>query len=86
MRIWNLRIATVDMVLWDDTRIVPHNSQLWAVYSAHGVATGTTEYVTMAEKFASDTCKCYTQQKRHCSLTKIPVMRAAEIINYLYPK
>jgi len=32
-------------------------------YSAHGVATGTTEYVTMAEKFASDTCKCYTQQK-----------------------
>ena len=26
-----IRIATVDMVLRDDTRIVPHGSQLWAV-------------------------------------------------------
>ena len=34
------RIATVDIVLWDDTRIVPCDSQQ---YSAHGVATGTTE-------------------------------------------
>jgi len=25
------RIATVDMVLWDDTRIVPCDSQLWAI-------------------------------------------------------
>jgi len=39
------RIATVDMVLWDDTRIVPCDNQQ---YSAHGVATGTTEYATRA--------------------------------------
>jgi len=25
------RIATVDMVLWDDARIVPRDSQLWAI-------------------------------------------------------
>jgi len=25
------RIVTVDMVLWDDTRIVPCDSQLWAI-------------------------------------------------------
>jgi len=25
------RIATVDMVLWDDTRIVPCDSQLWTI-------------------------------------------------------
>jgi len=25
------RIATVDMVLWDDTRIVPCDCQLWAI-------------------------------------------------------
>ena len=25
------RVATVDMVLWKDTRIVPHNNQLWAI-------------------------------------------------------
>jgi len=25
------RVATVDMVLWEDTRIVPHDSQLWAI-------------------------------------------------------
>ena len=37
------RIATVDMVSWDDTRIVPCDSQQ---YSAYGVATGTTEYAT----------------------------------------
>jgi len=41
------RIATVDMVLWDDTRIVPRDSQLWAIYSTDGVATGT-EYATRA--------------------------------------
>ena len=33
--IWTIvfltRIATVDMVLWDDTRIVPCDSQLWAI-------------------------------------------------------
>ena len=25
------RVATVDMVLWEDTRIVPRDSQLWAI-------------------------------------------------------
>jgi len=25
------RIATVDMVLWDDARVVPCDSQLWAI-------------------------------------------------------
>jgi len=25
------RIATVDVVLWDDTRIVPCDSQLWTI-------------------------------------------------------
>jgi len=33
-------LTITEMVLWDDTRIVPCDSQLWA-YSAHGVATGT---------------------------------------------
>ena len=27
------RVATVDMVLWEDTRIVPRDSQLWAIYT-----------------------------------------------------
>ena len=38
------RVETVDMVLWDDTRIVPCDSQL-STNSAYGVATGTSEYV-----------------------------------------
>ena len=25
------RVATVDMVLWEDTRVVPRDSQLWAM-------------------------------------------------------
>jgi len=29
------RVATVDMVLWEDTRIVPHDSQLWAMHAVH---------------------------------------------------
>ena len=37
------RIATVDMVLWDATRIVPVTA-IYGQYSAHGVATGTNEY------------------------------------------
>jgi len=28
------RAATVDMVLWEDTRIVPRDSQLWAIQCA----------------------------------------------------
>jgi len=28
------RVATVDMVLWEDTRIVPCDSQLWAIQCA----------------------------------------------------
>jgi len=35
-------IATADMVLWDDTRIVLATAS-YGQYSAHGVATGTTE-------------------------------------------
>ena len=40
------RFATVDVVLWDDTRIVPCDSQLWVIE-----CTGTTEYATRAGKF-----------------------------------
>ena len=29
--VFHTRIATVDMVLWDDTRIVPCDCQLWAI-------------------------------------------------------
>ena len=36
------RIATVDMVLWDDTRKSLVTAS-YGQYSAHGVATGTTE-------------------------------------------
>ena len=43
------RIITVDMVLWDDTGMVPCDSRLWQ-YSAHVVA-GTTEYATRAGSF-----------------------------------
>ena len=35
------------MVLWDDTRIVFMTAS-YGQYSAHGVATGTTEYATRA--------------------------------------
>ena len=46
------RNATVDVVLWDDTRIVPCDSKVCA-NSAHGIACArTTEYATMAGKFA----------------------------------
>ena len=41
----NSRIATVNMVLWGDTLVT---ATCWQ-YSAHGVATGTTEYATRAE-------------------------------------
>ena len=44
------RIATFDMVLWDHTRIVPCDNQLWQ-YSAHGVPTGIIVYATKAGKF-----------------------------------
>jgi len=36
------RVATVYMVLWNDTIIVPCDSQVWAI----GVATGIIEFVT----------------------------------------
>jgi len=29
------RIATVGMVVWDDTRILPCDSQLWAILTVH---------------------------------------------------
>jgi len=31
------RVATVDVVLWKDTRIVPHDNQLWAAASEAGM-------------------------------------------------
>ena len=39
------------MVLWEDTRIVPRDSQLWAIQS-HGVTTGTIEFATRAGKIS----------------------------------
>ena len=42
------RFATVDVVLWDDTRIVPCDSQLWVIRIQ---CTGTAEYATRAGKF-----------------------------------
>ena len=59
-----IRIAIVDMVLWDDTY---QNSTLivrviyWQC-SAHGVATGATEYATMAWSLQMSD-KCYMKQK-----------------------
>jgi len=40
------RFATVDVVLWDDTRMVTCDSQLWVIQ-----CTGTTENATRAGKF-----------------------------------
>jgi len=60
------RIATVDMVLWDDTRIVPCDSQQ---YSAHGVATGTTRAESLLRPKISAIAA-----KGHCCLTMILVM------------
>jgi len=62
------RVATVDMVLWKDTRIVPHEQ-----YSAHGVATGTIGFATKAGKIAWTSDKCCMQQKGIVP-TEIPVM------------
>jgi len=65
------------MVLWDDTRIVPCDNQLWALpqYSEHGVATGTIKFATRAGKTVWTADKCYVYAaKGHCSLTKFPVM------------
>jgi len=44
-------------------------------YSAHGVATGTTEFAARAGKIVITSDKRYICiAKGHCSLTKIPVM------------
>jgi len=55
------RVATVDIVLWHDTKIAIAS---YGQYSAHGVATGTIEFATRDGKIAwmlSD--KCHMQQK-----------------------
>ena len=58
------RVATVDMVLWEDTRIVPRDIQLsYGQNSVHGVATETIEFATRAGKIAWTSDKCYIQQK-----------------------
>jgi len=57
------RVATVDMVLWEDTRIVPHDSQLWAIQCTWpGVATGTIEFATRAGKVAWTSDRCYMKR------------------------
>jgi len=56
--IFSPRVATVDMILWEDTVIVPHGQ-----YSAHGVATGTIKFATRVGKIVWTSDKCYMQQK-----------------------
>ena len=60
--IFSPRVATVDMVLWEDTIIVPHDNQLWAIQCTW-IATGTIEFATRAGKIAWTSDKCYMQQK-----------------------
>ena len=58
------RVATVAVVLWEDTIIVPHDDQLWAIQSTWSiVATGTIEFATKAGKIAWTLDKCCMQQK-----------------------
>jgi len=55
------RVATVDMVLWEDTRTLMITS--YGQYSEHEVATGTIEFATRAGKIARTADKWYMQQK-----------------------
>ena len=57
------RIATVDMVLWDDTRIVPSDSQLWAIQCTWSSYAGTTECYILHLGVCLELDKCYTQQR-----------------------
>ena len=71
-RIGFVRIATADMVLWDDTRIVHCDSQLWAIQY-----TWSTKQMNMLQRLGSLLlCQISTiyAVKGHCSLTKILVM------------
>ena len=56
------RVATVDMVLWKDTRIVPHGNQLWAIQCTWS-SSGTIKFATKAGKIAWTSDKCCMQQK-----------------------
>ena len=75
--IWTIvfltRIATVDMVLWDDTRIVPCDSQLWEIQctqsSYRNLQLNATRAGSLLRLKISAICS-----KGHCSLTMILVM------------
>jgi len=57
------RVATVDMVLWEDTRIVPCDSQLWAILCTWSSYRNNQICYTSAGKIFWTSDKCYMQQK-----------------------
>jgi len=57
------RAATVDMVLWEDTRIVPHDSQLWAIPCTWSSYRNNWICYTSAGKIFWTSDKCYIQPK-----------------------
>jgi len=75
------RIATVDMVLWDDTRIVPCDSQLWAIRCTR--SSYRNNWMLLGLGVYLDLRKVLYAAKRHCSLTMILVMWTTVLIKYL---
>ena len=57
------RVATVDMVLWEDTRIFPCDSQLWAIQCTWSSYRNNRICYTSAGKIFLTSDKCYMQQK-----------------------
>ena len=57
------RVATVNMVLWEDTRIVPCDSQLWAIPCTWSSYRNNRICYTSAGKIFLTSDKCYMQQK-----------------------
>jgi len=71
--------------LWGDTRIVPCDSH-YGQYSAHGVATGTTEYATRAGSLLRHHIGAiHSKRSLFRSLTTILIMWTTVLINYLGP-
>jgi len=63
------RIATVDMVLWDDTRIVPSDSQLWAIQCTWS-SYRNNQICYKGREVYLDVRQVLYATKGHCSLTK----------------
>ena len=77
------RVATVDVVLRKDTRIVPRDNQLWAIQCTWSiVATITIEFAAKAGKIAWTSDKCCMQQKGIVpSLSNFPALVATIVVS-----